>query len=96
MLQFHNQPHVHWITIFSMAIVSLSLILLIYQTSLLDRTLSRRTDAIENAIADANRNAARDRSETEHNLKIMRKYVDEQHRILNDIQSRLSATENKN
>lgn len=94
MLQIHNRHHIQWITIFSMGIVTLSLILLIYQTALLDRTLSRRTDAIERSIAETKIDTRRDRQTTEHNLEMMRKYIDTQHLILRDMQAKLAKLNN--
>lgn len=94
MLQIHNRLHIQWITIFSMGIVTLSLILLIYQTALLDRTLSRRTDAIERSIAETKIDTRRDRQTTERNLEMMRKYIDTQHLILRDMQAKLANLSN--
>ena len=94
MLQIHNRPHIQWITILSMGIVTLSLVLLIYQTALLDRTLSRRTDAIEKSIAETKLDTRRDRQLTEHNLDTMRRYIDMQHLLLKDMQAKLAKIGN--
>ena len=91
MLQVPHRMHAAWVTILSMGIVSLSLILLIYQTALLDRTLSRRTDAIERSIAETKLDTRRDRQVTEHNLETMRKYIDMQHLLLKDMQAKLAS-----
>lgn len=91
MLQTQNRFHIQWVTIFSMGIVTLSLILLIYQTALLDRTLSRRTDAIERSIVETKLDTRRDRQMTERNLETMRRYIDAQHLLLKDMQARLAS-----